>query len=115
MNWHIALFSELRPPNVKDSALEIDILSAQTQGFAHPHSCCHQQAKKCRIGVGAESLGRGELLCSAKELFNLFVAVDVRGFALVTMREERSEERRVGKEVRCGAGVGELGRRGGLR
>ncbi len=88
MNWHIARFSELRPPNVKDSALEIDILSAQTQGFAHPHSCCHQQAKKCRIGVGAESLGRGELLCSAKELFNLFVAVDVRGFALVTMREE---------------------------
>jgi hypothetical protein len=29
-----------------------------------------------------------ELLSSAKELYNLFVAIDVRGLASVTMREK---------------------------
>jgi len=53
-----------------------------------PHSGRYQQAEKSRIGAGAKSLGRGELLSSAKELFNLFVAIDVRRLASVTMREK---------------------------
>ena len=88
MNRHITRFSKLRPPDVKDAELEVDIRPVQTQGFVHPHPCRHQQAEKGRIGVGTETFGRGELLSSAKEPFNLFVAVDVRGLAAVTIREK---------------------------
>jgi hypothetical protein len=88
VNRNIPRFSELRPSDVKDAELEVDVGPVQTQGFVHPHSCCYQQAEKGRVGVGAESLGRGELLSSAKEFFNLFVAIDVRGLASVTMREK---------------------------
>src|SRR6266550_76584 len=87
VNRNITRFSELRPSDMKDAELEVDIGPVQTQGFVHPHSCCYQQAEKGRIGEGAESLGRGELLSSAKEFFNLFVAIDVRGLASVPMRE----------------------------
>src|SRR6266566_7878218 len=85
MNRHITRFSKLRPPDVEDSALEINVHSVQAQSFVHPHSCRHQQAEKSRLGAGAKSVGRGELLSSAKELFNLFNAIDVRGLASVTM------------------------------
>jgi hypothetical protein len=88
MDWHVTRFSELRPPDVKDAEFEVDIRPVQTQGFVDPHSCHHQQAKKGRIGAGAESLGGGELLRAAKKPFNLFVAVDVRWLAAVTMREK---------------------------
>ena len=88
MNRNITRFPELRPPDVKDAEFEVDIRSVQTQGFVHPHSGRHQQAEKGRIGAGAESLGRGELLSLAKELLNLFVAIDVRGLAAVAMREK---------------------------
>jgi hypothetical protein len=73
---------------VKDSELEVDIRSIQSQGFVHPHSGRHQQAEKGRIGVGAKAFGRGKLLGSAKKLLNLFIAGDVRGLSPVTMREE---------------------------
>ena len=88
MNRHITRFSKLRPPDVKDPALEINMHSVQTKSLLHPHSGRYQQAEKSRIGAGAKSLGRGELLSSAKELFNLFVAIDVRRLASVTMREK---------------------------
>ena len=39
MNRHIARFSELRPANVKDSDLEVHILSVETEGFVDSHSC----------------------------------------------------------------------------
>ena len=38
------------------------------------------------------ALGRGELLSSTKELCNLFVAIDVRGLARVTMGEKPEGE-----------------------
>jgi hypothetical protein len=88
MNRNITRFPEFRPSDVKDAEFEVDIRSVQTQGFVHPHSCRYQQAEEGRIGGGAESLRRGELLSSAKELFNFFVAIDVRGLASVTMREK---------------------------
>src|SRR5712691_6038355 len=88
MNRHITRFSKLRPPDVEDSEFEVDIWLVQTQDFVHSHSGRHQQAEKGRIRAGAKSLGRGELLSSAKELFNLFVAIDVRRLASITMREK---------------------------
>jgi hypothetical protein len=87
MNWYIARFSELRPANVKDSDFEVYILSVETEGFVDSHTCGHQQTEQGCIGVGAESFGRGKLLCSAKELCNLLIAIDVRGLASVAMRK----------------------------
>ena len=88
MNRHVTRFSKLRPPDVKDSAIEVDIRSVQAEGFVHPHPRRHQQTEESRKGAGAESLGRGELLGSAKEPFDLLVAIDVRRLASVTMREK---------------------------
>jgi len=60
MKRHVTRFSKLRPPDVKDSEIELDILSVQTEGFVHPHPSRHQQTEKSRKRVGAESLARGE-------------------------------------------------------
>jgi len=98
MNRHITRFPELRALDVKDAELEVDIGPVQTQGFFHPHSGRYQQAEKSHIGAGAEPLGRGELLSSTKELGNLFVAIDVRGLAAVTVRE-KSEGGNLGARV----------------
>jgi hypothetical protein len=88
MNRHVTRFSKLRPPDVKNSAIEVDILSVQTQGFVDPHSRRHQQTKKSRIGASAESPGRRELSGPAKEPFDLLVAIDMRQLAPVAMREQ---------------------------
>jgi hypothetical protein len=90
MDGHITRFSKLRSPDVKDSALEINIHSIQTQGFVHPHSGRYQQTEKGRIGAGAKSVGRGELLTFAKDDFDLFIAINVRGLTSVAMREKSS-------------------------
>ena len=88
MNRHIARFSELRPPDEKDSEIEVDIGLIQTKDFIHPHPGRHQQTEKsCKCG-GTEPLGRGELLGLAKESFDLFVAVNVRGFTSVKIWKE---------------------------
>jgi hypothetical protein len=46
MNRHIRRFSKLRPPDVKDSALEINLHSVQAESFVHPHSGRYQQAQR---------------------------------------------------------------------
>src|SRR5437879_12442421 len=99
MNRYITRFSELGPPDVKDSEFEVDIRSVQTQGFVHPHSGRYQQAEEGRISAGAKSVERGELLTSAKDVFNLFIAVDVKRRASVAMREKSC-----GANVRDGLG-----------
>ncbi len=64
-------------PDVKNSAIEVDIRPVQTEGFVHPHSRRHQQTERGCIGVGAEAFKGGELLGLAEEPFNLSLAVDM--------------------------------------
>ena len=88
MNRHITRFSKLCSSDVKDPSLEINMHSVQTESLVHPHSGRYQQSEKSGIGAGTQSVGRGELLRCEKELFNLCVAVHVRGLASVTMWEK---------------------------
>jgi hypothetical protein len=88
MNRHITRFSELRPPNMKNSPNEIDVLSVQAKGLAHPHPGHLQKTKKSCIGEGAQSPGRVELLGLAKEPIDLLITVNVRRLTPVTMREK---------------------------
>jgi len=88
MNRHVTRFSPLSPPDVKDAAIEVDIRSVQTQGFANPHPGHRQQTEKSRKRAGTKSLGRGKLLGLAKEPFDLLVAIDVGRLASVSMREK---------------------------
>jgi hypothetical protein len=88
MNRHVTRFSPLSPPDGKDAAIAVDTRSFQTQGFAHPHPGHHQETEKSRKRAGAESLGGGELLGLVKKPFDLLVAIEVRRFASVTMREK---------------------------
>lgn len=88
MNRHITRFPELRPPDAKDPKAEVDIRLVQTKGFVHPHSGRHQQTEKSCKRTGTEPLGRRELLGSAKESFDLLVAVDVRRLTSVMIGEK---------------------------
>ena len=88
MNRHVTRFSPLAPPDVKDAAIEVDIRSIQTQGFANPHPGHRQQTEKSRKRAGTKSLRRGKLLGLAKEPFDLLVAIDVGRLASVTMWEK---------------------------
>jgi len=88
MNRHIARFSELSPPDVEDSEIEVDIGLIQTNGFIHPHPGRRQQTEKSCKCAGTKPLGRGELLGLAKESFDLLVAVNVRRFTPVMIWEE---------------------------
>src|ERR1700732_111015 len=87
MKRHVPRFSKLRPPYVKDSQSEVDILSIQTEGFVHTHPSYRQQTKKSCKRTSAQSLGRWELLRLAKEPFDLSIGIDVRSLASITMRE----------------------------
>src|SRR5215470_18563060 len=51
MKRYVTRFSKLRPPDVKDSALEVDIRAIQPKGLVDPHPCRYQQTEKSRIGV----------------------------------------------------------------
>jgi hypothetical protein len=42
MNRKVTRFPELRPPDVQDAKLAVDIGSVQTPGFVHPHSGRYQ-------------------------------------------------------------------------
>jgi len=88
MNRNIARFSELRPPDVKDSKFEVDVRSIQTQGFVDSHPGRYEQAEKGCIGVGTEPLGRGELVGLSEEPCDLLIAIDMRGLTPLTMREK---------------------------
>src|SRR5438105_13245287 len=87
MKRHVPRFSKLRSPYVKDSQTEVDILSVQTEGFVHAHPSYRQQTKKSCKRTSAQSLGRWELLCLAKDLLDLSIGIDVRSLASITMRE----------------------------
>src|SRR6516165_12433524 len=88
MNRHIARFSELRPPDVKDALIEVDIRSIQPNDFIDSHSGRYHEAEKSCKSASTEPLGGRELLGLAKESFDLLVAVNVRGFTSVMIWEE---------------------------
>ena len=72
---------------MKNSQSEVHILSVQTEGFVDAHPGHRQETEKSRKRAGAQSLGGWELLCLAKEPFDLSVGIDVRSFAAITMRK----------------------------
>src|SRR5215469_3321780 len=88
MNWHTARFSKLRPLDMKDSTIEVDIRLVQAECFVHSHPCCHQQTEESPKRAPAESLARQKLLAIAEQSLDLLVAIDVRRLASATMREK---------------------------
>src|SRR3974377_2066310 len=63
---HMARLPKLRPPDVKDSTIVVDVQLVQAEGFVHSHPRCHQQTEEGRKREPAESLARRKLLGTAK-------------------------------------------------
>jgi hypothetical protein len=72
---------------VKNSEVEVDIRSVQSDGFTDPHPSDRQQTEKSGIRLGTESLRGWKLLGSMKDFADFLVAINVRGLAPVTVRE----------------------------
>jgi hypothetical protein len=83
---------------MKNSEVEVDIRPVESDGFIYPHSSDRQQTEESGIRLGSEILHRWKLLGSTKDFVDFRVAINVRGFAPVTMREN-ADRRNLGARI----------------
>ena len=88
MDGHMARLAKLRPTDGENAMQEVHISPVQVHGLVHTHATDSEKAEKSGEGVGAESLWGVQLCCLEQDLLDLFGAVDVGPFSLVSVRKK---------------------------
>jgi hypothetical protein len=88
MNRHQARLAKLALPNQQHPRLPIDVLAVQGQSLADAEACGREQAEQRGVRPVSEAFARGKLLGRLKQLPDLLIGVEVRGFSPAPIQKE---------------------------